>query len=55
VSFSAGALKTKATLMRDLSFYLLEWRDAFRAFDWAKEYPNPQYHLEQINNLLALT
>jgi hypothetical protein len=24
------------------------------SFDWAGEYPNPQYHLEQINNLLTL-
>lgn len=32
----------------------LEWRDAFRTFDWAGEYSNAQYHLEQINNLIAL-
>jgi len=33
----------------------LEWRDAFRTFDWVSIYPNPQYHLENINKLLALS
>jgi hypothetical protein len=33
---------------------LLEWRDAFRTFDWITIYPDAKYHLEQINKLIAL-
>lgn len=33
---------------------LLEWRDAFRAFDWVSLFPNPAYHIETIERLLAL-
>jgi len=33
---------------------MLEWRDAFRAFDWGSVHPNPEYHLEKINSLMAL-
>jgi hypothetical protein len=35
-------------------FCSLEWRYAFRTFDWASEYPDPEYHLKAINGLLAL-
>ncbi len=51
---SRGALKVKTTLTCGLNFYMLEWRDAFRTFDWAGEYSNAQYYLEQINKLIAL-
>ena len=32
----------------------LEWRDAFRTFDWVGIYPDPEYHLGQIDRLIAL-
>lgn len=32
----------------------LEWRDAFRTFDWAGEYSDAQFHINAIKNLLAI-
>ena len=33
---------------------LLEWRDAFRTFDWISIYPNPQFHIETMGRLMTL-
>jgi hypothetical protein len=33
---------------------LLEWRDAFRTFEWGKAFPCPEIALLQMNELLAL-
>lgn len=33
---------------------LLEWRDAFRAFDWRKEFSNAEFHLRTLEQLLSL-
>lgn len=33
---------------------LLEWRDAFRQFDWRKEFSNAEFHLRTLEQLLSL-
>ncbi len=51
---STLADKDKTEVFASVSPVWLEWRDAFRTFDWAGEYSNAQYHLKQISNLLTL-
>lgn len=46
--------KDKTEVFASVCPTLLEWRGAFRTFDWISIYPNAEYHLNTINSLIAL-